>query len=167
MPVLIKGSDIVQDGWKLIDRRDIAPCDLPDGDLIVPMSLWLSQRDALSERDGEVAVWIDADDEPEQLAQDVSRFKLIAVNFPTFADGTGLSTAVLLRTRFGYKGELRAIGDVRRDWLSYMRRCGFDSYLLPTQDAASRAVGSLVVMSDYYQGSVVEPSPLFRRKLRS
>ena len=73
----------------------------------------------------------------------------------------------MLRTRFGFTGELRAIGDIRRDWLSYMRRCGFDSYQMSNDEDAERAIDSLVVMSDYYQGSVVEPTPLYRRKQRS
>ncbi len=167
MPSLIRGSEIVDDPWQLIVERDIAVTDLPDGDIIVPMSLWKSEHEALSARVGEVAIWIDTDEEPEDIADEIASFALIAINFPGFSDGTGLSSAVLLRTRCGFRGELRAIGDVRRDWLSYMRRCGFDSYQLASKEEAGQALESLVVMSEYYQGSVVEPSPLFRRKQRS
>ena len=167
MPNLIRGSEIVDDGWQLIREREASINDLPEGNVIVPLSLWKSEHDALRARDGAMAIWIDVDEEVEDIAEEVASFALIAINCPSFTDGTGLSTAVLLRTRFGFQGELRAVGDIRRDWLSYMRRCGFDSYLFASGEEAEQALESLVVMRDYYQGSVVEPSPLFRRKQRN
>jgi uncharacterized protein (DUF934 family) len=167
MPSLIKGSEVIEDAWQLVTDRETPITDLPKGDIIVPLSMWKSNADALRKRKGSIAIWLDAGEEAEDIADDIQHFGLIAINFPSFADGRGLSSAVLLRTRFGFEGELRAIGDIRRDWLSYMRRCGFDSYQMSSDEDARRAIDSLVVMSDYYQGSVVEPAPLYRRKQRN
>ena len=71
------------------------------------------------------------DSEPNELIGLLDRIALIAIRFSTVNDGRGLSIAVILRTRLGFKGELRAIGEVHEDVLHYMRRCGIDSYELP------------------------------------
>ncbi|MEJ2133319.1 MAG: DUF934 domain-containing protein [Gammaproteobacteria bacterium] len=166
MPNLIRGNELAEDAWQVL-TADSEIDELPVGDIIVPLTLWRAPRDALLARAGRVGLWLECDDEPEEIADDVESLPLIAVNFPTFSDGRAVSSAVLLRGRSGFKGELRAVGDVRRDWLSYMRRCGFDAYQMASEQEARSAIDSLVVMSDYYQGSVVEPSPLFRRVQRS
>ena len=90
---------------------------------------------------------------------------LIAIDFPAFNDGRGLSLAVLLRTRHGFSGELRAVGDVHPDMLHYLRRCGFDTFLMPEGRRLPRASGSHTVApyTEYYQASVLEPNPAYRR----
>ncbi len=95
--------------------------------------------------------------------EEFARAPLIAIEFPSFHDGRGLSLAVLLRTRFGYAGELRAVGDVRPDLIHYLLRCGFDSFLLPEGQQMDLNDAVLAPYSDYYQASVVEPHPAFRR----
>ena len=64
----------------------------------------------------------------ETLAEDVSRFALITISFPKFTDGRGYSMAWILRSRLGYKEELRAVGDVLFDEMQLMVRCGFDAF---------------------------------------
>jgi len=95
---------------------------------------------------------------------------LIAINFPAFNDGRALSLAVLLRTRYQYTGELRAVGDVHPDMVHYMKRCGFDSFLMPEGRTLPVAAGdshiTLAPYSDYYQASVLDPEPAFRRVRR-
>ena len=87
----------------------------------------------------------------------------IAIEFPAFNDGRGLSLAVLLRSRHGYAGDIMATGDVHEDMLHYMRRCGFTSFLMPDERNLETALSTLAPYSDYYQASVVEPEPAFRR----
>lgn len=112
--------------------------------------------------------WQDAKSQPLQLEVDaepdasINNAPAIAINFPAFNDGRGLSLAVLLRTRLGFTGELRAIGDVHQDILHYMRRCGFDSYLLPDGRDPEQALKLLTPYSAHYQASVEEPQPHFR-----
>jgi uncharacterized protein (DUF934 family) len=104
----------------------------------------------------------DAEPDPRFLAA-----PLIAIEFPAFHDGRGLSLAVLLRTRLGYRGELRAVGDIRPDLLHYLRRCGFDTFLLAEGASIDLDDPRLAPHAAYYQASVVEPEPVFRRAERA
>ena len=88
-----------------------------------------SARDALTaaRSAAEIGVWLAADSEPADIVGDFDKIALIAVDFPVFRDGRGYSIARLLRERYGYEGEMRAIGDVLRDSSLHVR-CGFDAY---------------------------------------
>lgn len=110
------------------------------------------------------AVWISPDDDFETAVPRLLALDLIAVDFPVFRDGRGYSIARLLRTRYGWTGELRAIGDVLRDQLNYMRRCGFDAFALRADKDIVDALASFGFYTVTYQGAVDEPVPLFRRR---
>ena len=86
------------------------------------------------------------------------------MNFPKFTDGRGYSTARLLRERYGYTGELRAIGDVLHDQLFYMARCGFDAFALKDGKDVAKAVNAFETFMTPYQAAVDQPQPLFRRR---
>jgi uncharacterized protein (DUF934 family) len=152
MPTLIKHQKIAVDGWTLLQEGEPFPA---LGDVIVPLALWLAKREALIARVGRTGVWLKPDD---VLA-------LIAVQFPAFTDGRGYSTARLLRERYGYTGELRAIGDVLRDNIFYLSRVGFDAIALRDGEDAVEALAAFNDFSDAYQVSVERPQPLFRRRL--
>jgi uncharacterized protein (DUF934 family) len=135
------------------------------GRAITPLADW-------SPSSGE-GLLLEPTDEPEATHTNAP---LIAINFPAFSDGRGLSLAVLLRTRYGYTGELRAVGDVHPDVIHYMKRCGFDTFQMPEgrtlPPAANDAAGNddtsntLAPHSDYYQASVIHPEPAYRRVRR-
>ena len=169
MATLIKERRIVADSWHLLERGPKG--ELPEvptrGDVIVPLALWLARREELLSRveTGPLGVWLDASEGPEALAGDVQRFPLIAVNFPKFGDGRGYSIARLLRERYGFKGELRAIGDVLHDHLFFMEQCGFDAFALREDQDPQEALSVFGTFSDGYQTSVLRPAPLFRRRL--
>ena len=134
MATLIKNKRIAPDSWQQL--KPAADCGLPDlpatGDWIVPLALWTAQRAPLPQRgghSGRSGVLLENTDDPRVLVADFNRLALIAVRFPKFTDGRGYSIARLLR-RLGWKGELRAVGDVLRDQLFYMTRCGFDAFAL-------------------------------------
>lgn len=99
----------------------------------------------------------------DELQAQFAEAELIAIDFPAFHDGRGLSLAVLLRTRFGFRGELRALGDVRPELLHYLRRCGFDSFLLAEGYSLAPEDPRLAPYSDYYQASTTEALPPYRR----
>ena len=103
------------------------------------------------------------EDEP---TADHAAASAIAIDFPAFNDGRGLSIAVLLRTRFKYDGDIRAVGAVHEDILHYMVRCGFTSAELPDERDVATALSHVKPYSDFYQQSVVEPEPLFKRVKR-
>jgi phosphoadenosine phosphosulfate reductase len=97
----------------------------------------------------------------------VADLSLIAVDFPAFKDGRGFSTATLLRSRYGFRGDLRAIGDVVLDLLFYLRRVGFSSFHLRADQDRAAAAAALRSFSDVYQASVDQPLPYFRRRSAS
>ena len=142
------------DPWTLV--RDLT-AGWPSGPVIVPLACWLQEPK-------QHGVWLGPDDEVESLKPWFDQLPLIALDFPSFRDGRGYSQAYLLRTRLGWTGELRAIGDVLRDQLSHMRQCGFDSFAVREDKSAEDALKGLAGMSVLYGRSVIEPRPLFRRR---
>ena len=166
MATLIKERRIVADNWQLLKPaadRSMPPVPLT-GDVIVPLALWLEQSEALTFRVGRIGVWLDSHEDPAAIAGDFQRLALVAVNFPTFGDGRGFSIARLLRERYGYKGELRAIGEVARDHLFFMAQCGFDAFSLRAGEDPQEALSAFDDFSEGYQTSVARPQPLFRRR---
>ncbi|MGF6284265.1 DUF934 domain-containing protein [Pseudomonas silensiensis] len=145
---------VTDDPWTLV--RDVND-EWPTGAVILPLARWL-------EGPPQKGVWLGPDDEVESLKPWLSHLPLIALDFPSFRDGRGYSQAYLLRTRLGWTGELRAVGDVLRDQLSHMRQCGFDSFAVREDKSAEDALKGLAGMSVLYGRSVIEPRPLFRRR---
>jgi uncharacterized protein (DUF934 family) len=163
MPQLIKDGAIVDDRWALLREATLAelPAAAP---VIVPLALWRAERSALLAR-GAVGVWLKPDDDPDVLAADCGSLPLIAVDFPQCTDGRGYSLARLLRDKHGFAGELRAIGDVLRDQLFYLRQCGFNAFAVRADKNLEAALIGLADFSDNYQATAANPLPLFRRRL--
>jgi uncharacterized protein (DUF934 family) len=157
---LVEGrAHIIDDGWTLFE--DGAAWNGGAAGLI-PLATALAQPERLSAA-APVGVWLSPTDQPEQAVPLFGAIELIAVQFPKFGDGRGFSTAALLRNRHGWRGELRAIGDVLRDQLYFMKRVGFDSFALRADRNLEEALASLSDFTDSYQGSVDPLLPAFRR----
>ena len=167
-PQIIKHKAIVADDWSVLRLDETESPEtvvVPEGKIIVPLLVWQAQREQLAART-EIGVWIGADERPEVLKGELDKFAVIAVNFPKFTDGRGMSIAFNLRRRLGYTGELRAIGDVLRDQLFSMQRVGFDAYAPRPDRNIEHALKGLFVFSETYQASVDQAQPLFRRAQR-
>ena len=165
MAVIIKSRQVVADNWQLLKPAADAGVAVPaTGDVIVPLDVWRTQREALLMRTGQLGVWLDSHEDPAHIVDDLRHFALVAVNFPQFTDGRGYSTARLLRERHGWRGELRAIGDVLHDQLYYLARCGFDAFALRADQDTHAALAAFDAFSEAYQASVERPQPLFRRR---
>ena len=126
---------------------------LPDGAVTVSLARFQKDRDQLLARNTPLGVRLKSDENPETLGADVSRFALIELEFPKFRDGRAFSWARMLRTRLGFTGELRAVGDLLYDQLNYQRRVGFDAWEAPaalTPELFNRAFAE---MTDVYQPS--------------
>jgi uncharacterized protein (DUF934 family) len=118
-----------------------------------------------SPEEGEV-LRLEPIDDPAAFADRLERVARVEVNFPKFGDGRGYSIARLLRERYGYKGELRAVGQITRDLLFYLESVGFDAFLLRDGEDGEEVLAGFTDFSESYQASVARPVPLFRRRLR-
>ena len=119
---------------------------------------WITQDEG-----GQSRILLANDTEPDQSLLNATS---IAIEFPAFNDGRGLSLAVLLRTRLGYEGQLCAIGAIHEDVLHYIARCGFDAVDLPDERDVDIALALLKPYAQHYQGSVEDPQPAYRRVSR-
>lgn len=167
--MIIKNKTVVGDDWtvlRLAEKETPEAVTVPAGKIIVPLKVWQAQRELLQTR-AESGVWLNSDERPEVLQGEVERFSVIAVNFPRFADGRGYSIAYNFRARLGYRGELRAIGDVLRDQLFYMQRVGFDAFAVRADKNIHDALKGLTDFSETYQASWDQKNPLFRRVPRT
>ena len=142
MPRLIKNGAIVED----------------HGPEVLDLEQWLQMEDRATR-----AVVLEPGETLAPLLEHIAEVPLVLVNFPTFMDGRGFSYGRELRER-GYKGELRAVGHFMRDQLTYLARCGFDAFQFEDEAELDDAIASLADFSEYYQASIDQPEPLFRRR---
>jgi uncharacterized protein (DUF934 family) len=153
---------------KLAEGQTAESIAIPETPALLPLAVWLTRRDEILASSGPNAapygVWLDASEGPEAIAGDLDKFAVIGVNFPKFTDGRSYSTARLLRERYGFQGEIRAIGDVLQDQLYFMKRCGIDAYALREDKDFTAALASLKDFSESYQAATDQPQPLFRRR---
>lgn len=166
MPKLIKNRQIIDDEWVLIkEASQLEDLSAYSGqDLIIPLTIWREDRDRFLQRTGRTAVWLNSHEVPQALGTDLDRLEVIALNFPIFSDGRSYTSARELRSNLGFKGEIRAIGDVLRDQLFYMSRCGFDAFLMREDQNLENALSAFHDFTEGYQASVDRPIPLFRRR---
>ncbi|MCK5881264.1 MAG: DUF934 domain-containing protein [Sinobacterium sp.] len=161
MPNIIKDAAIINDNYQVIakDADITSVSQLPTGDIILPLDLYLNLKDELGER--LVGVWLDSDQAPQPLAESLNSLALVAINFPAFADGRGYSYAYILRMQLAFKGEIRAIGDVLQDQMHYLNRSGFNSFAMREDQNLEQAIVRLKDFSKSYQAAVLQQSPLF------
>ena len=168
MAQLIKNKAVAVDTWttlELAEGETPESVALPPGDIIFPFSVWQARRSEIISTHKRIGLLLGGDDRVEEIAGDLDYFIVIAVNFPKFVDGRGYSTASLLRQRYHYQGELRAVGDVLHDQLFFMQRVGFDAYAFKDgKDAAKALATGFSTFSDAYQTSTSQQLPYFRRR---
>jgi uncharacterized protein (DUF934 family) len=164
-------------GEQTVTPEQIAGTEIPaTGKIIVPLSVYLAKKDALASRidTGSQGIWLDTHETLESLIEaliesglDINKLPIIAVHVERFADGRIFSLGTLLRTRYGFKNELRAFGDVLRDQLFFLKRSGFTSFQIRADRSAEDALASLNDFTAPYQGAVDEPRPVFQRYNRT
>jgi uncharacterized protein (DUF934 family) len=162
MPKLIKNDSVVDDSWVRVEA-DTEVTELPNGDLLLPLKTWNEVGAQLAGDGHNVGLWLASDQLTEDIQGDIKSIPVIAVDFPMFTDGRGFSIGRLLRERYGFANELRAIGAPIRDQLSYLKRCGFDAFQLADHYDAEAALESLRDFSEFYQTAFDQREPKFRR----
>ncbi len=155
---VIKNAEVLTDDWVRLD--DEAP--LPDADVLVSLARLERDLEILLEHPRMLGLVVHGDDDLEQVVPHLPHLNLVALDFPQAKDGRNYSNARLLRERFGYQGELRAIGDVMRDQLFYLHRCGIDSFALREGEDFEAALAGLSVFSQAYQPATDTDVPVFR-----
>jgi len=159
---LIKNRELVTDSFRRLADDESVPA---QGDVLVSWTRFSADPAAVAKRSGRLGVVVGSEVTATAVAPHLDQLALIAVEFPKYTDGRGYSLARRLRTQYGFGGELRAVGDVLRDQLLYMQRCGFDAYELKEGKDAQGALEAFSELSVDYQGSAHDPRPLFRRAL--
>ena len=146
MSRLICRGELIENRWQWVDTDEalVAARLEAGGRFVLPLDLWCAHRGSLDA--SRAGVWLGPDDEPAALLPWLATLPLIAIRFPVFTDGRGYSLARLLRGRHGYTGELRAVGDVLRDQLYFLQRCGFDAFELRADQPPEEA---LAAFQDY------------------
>ena len=149
MTKLIKSGAYTQDVYAPVTDDGA----LPDGPVLVSLARFQKDREALLARNTPVGVKLQSSENPEMLGSDVSHFALIALEFPKFRDGRAFSWARMLRTRLGFTGEIRAVGDFLYDQVNYQHRVGFDAWEVPDNFTVEMFNRALTEMTDIYQPS--------------
>ncbi len=126
---------------------------LPEGPAVVSLARFQKDREALLERNVPLGVRLEASQSPELLGEDVHRLSLVVLEFPKFRDGRAFSWARMLRTRLGFKGEIRAVGDFLYDQINYQHRVGFDAWEVPDHFTLEMFRSALSEMTFVYQPS--------------
>jgi uncharacterized protein (DUF934 family) len=148
---LIDSTGLVRDdSWLFVGEDEPLPA---NSDIIVSTARLLEEREALLARGGRLGVRIAPADAVEKIAELAASLDLIEIEFPAFRDGRGFSSARLLRDRFGYAGELRAVGDVLEDQLFFMLRCGFTEFRLKSADPQAAFARAARTFSAVYQSA--------------
>jgi len=166
MPKLINKDAVMDNPWTVM-KASTGPEILqavPGKNFIVPLQFWKLYQQEMNDYDGAVSVWINSEENPGQIANELHSLPLIALNFPVFSDGRSYTNARELRQKYAYEGEIRAIGDVLRDQLYYMAQCGFDSFEIRHDQDAELCLGAFNDFKTGYQSTIAEPTPLFRRR---
>jgi uncharacterized protein (DUF934 family) len=155
MPLISNGRS-TDDPWVAVADDEALPA---SGPVIVSLDRWQTERDALLGRGGRLGVRLASHQLATEIAVDLAHFDLVALEFPTFRDGRAYSTARLLRERYGFKGELRAVGNVLRDQFLFMHRCGFDAFEVANEGEAAAWRKAMEEFSVWYQSAADDRIP--------
>lgn len=147
---IIKDKKIIEDHW----RHVADDAELPDGDITVSATRWRNERQQLLKRAGKIGLRLEAFEPVEAIAEDLAHFELIELNFAAFTDGRSFTQSWLLRNRFRYRGELRAVGNFMTDQVFYLHRTGVNAFQLESHDKIPAALAALNDFSVAYQASV-------------
>lgn len=163
---ILRNAELVEDDWTVLEdgRADIVA---GAGRVIVTLARWRAERTALLAAHAAVGVLVPNTADIEAVYPEIEDRPLIVLQFPTFTDGRALSQAVVLRKRLGFGGELRAVGDVIRDLVFWLARCGFDS-IVPRKDQSLEGCReALREITVAYQAAADEHTPVWIRRRRA
>lgn len=145
---LIKDKSIIEDQQQFIADDQPLP---NDGDITVSLGRWLKDRNTLLNHKGKLGVRLEPSDATAEIAEDLKKLALVEVNFPVYTDGRAFSHAQLVRDRYQYQGEIRAVGEFMADQVFYLSRVGVNAFQLPDPAQLPVALNTLNDFSRSYQ----------------
>ncbi len=160
---LIKHGRIIADSWTAVADDDAPPA---DGPLLISPNRWERDRAALLALGRPLGIRLAGDSKLDFIAGDLGRFSLVVVEFAVPTDGRGYSIGRLLRTRYGYEGELRATGGFIRDLFPFLHRCGFDTIEARDEKEAAAWVEAVRRVDVSYQAIGDRPAAFALRQRR-
>lgn len=161
---IIRNKAITTADWQRLTLADIEENGLPaTGKVMVPLAYWKEHKATLLARADGACVWLEAGEETANIADDLGVLDTIGLNFPHHKDGRSYSYARELRVRYGYQGDIVALGDVLRDQMFYMQRVGFNAFEPRADRDIEEALAGLFDFSLAYQGDVHDARPIWRR----
>ena len=165
---IIKDQTIVEDHWQwlAINQSENIDFSAMTGDIIIPFTVWKENQQYCLEYSGRLGVCINSDHDihEQALVEPLIKLDLIALNFAVFTDGRSYSQARLLRDRYGFTGELRAVGDVLRDQLLFMQRCGINAFQLRDDKDLSDALAAFSELTVKYQTAADSAVPVYKNR---
>ena len=165
MPTLIRIEDghaaVAEDSFQFVGDEDQVPA---SGDVVVSLARFQSEGETLMAQGRRLGVRLQPGEEVESLAYDLPRLALVELRFEKFRDGRPYSSAVLLRERYGYAGELRAVGDVLREQAQHMLRCGFDAFVPADGSSSQEWLAATRRYRHVYQSGADNRAPIFAER---
>jgi uncharacterized protein (DUF934 family) len=159
---LVRNGEIAQDHY----RRVLDDAPLPDdGAVLVSADRLLADAGAITQHQGTAGVLWPNDRSVSELAPHLDQLALIVLVFPSFKDGRAYSQARILRERHGFRGELRATGQILRDQFLFLLRSGFDAFEVAKETDVAAFADSVRLYSVFYQPGADGSPPTFRRRL--
>ncbi len=149
---IIKDQQIVDDQWRTLADDDNTLA----GDIIISSKRWKQDKATFKSHSGGLGILIEFDKHIDDIKDDLDNFDLVAIEFQSFTDGRGYSYATLLR-RMGWTKEIRAVGDVLRDQVFYMHRCGFNAFEIRADRDINDALHAFSEFSVAYQPAINNP----------
>jgi len=154
---LIKDGKIAKDEWSYEAGSLKFPLNKPT---IVDYEVWESEREKLLKQDVQIGIKLKSDQAPSLISKDLEYLGVVVLEFPLFKDGRPFSYAVLLRTRYGYKKEIRAVGHILQDQFRFLQRCGFNAVEIPEDMDETVWEKSISRIKHVYQWSVDKSVPI-------
>lgn len=146
---IIKDKQLTENNWTFIADDS----NLTDGDISVSLGRWKQDKARLLDRQGKIGVRLTATDEVAELVDDLDKISLIELDFPAFTNGRAFSQARLLRSRYDYQGEIRAVGGFMADQVFYLSRVGVNAFDLNDEKQLPVALSALNDFTVRYQAS--------------
>ena len=158
---LLKNGQLIEDLWTILEQeQDPLEVEYP----VISLDFWKANKIKLAGQNKSLGILLRAEDSPEEISDSINSFSLIGIDFPIFSDGRGLSSARLLRERYSYSHELRAVGDIRRDQYLFLLRCGFDAFEVKETIDLGEWSNAAKEVSVFYQPASDESPWVIRRR---